>query len=231
MQHSSSKLCINTPCLSNLFRSLLCAFTYSLNWLYPSWYPELSALSCHQLLGYLQPTLQVNLAAKCPCQWAPASAFLKISISLPSPQYATRTPDSLQSCSIRDSVTTPQPQLPTPSTTTHLHILLSNLQPQCRKVWRQLTYPFCKSFNYPEAHLKSWHDIARTCKFFTGIPMTERTDPSSLILWAYFHIQHMGFATSKSFQIPSILLKGNMLPADTGVPWKSISRVFPGFRL
>lgn len=48
--------------------------------------------------------------------------------------------------------------------------------------------------------------------------MTQRTGLNNSILCVYFPIQQMGFAASKSFQIPSRLLKGNMLPADTGVP-------------
>lgn len=48
--------------------------------------------------------------------------------------------------------------------------------------------------------------------------MTQRTGPSNSILCVNFPTQQMGFATSKPFQIPSILLKGNMLPADTDVP-------------
>lgn len=42
----------------------------------------------------------------------------------------------------------------------------------------------------------------------------------------HFPIQQMGFATSQSFWISSILLPGNMLPADTEMPWKSTSGMF-----
>lgn len=41
--------------------------------------------------------------------------------------------------------------------------------------------------------------------------MTERTGPSNSVSCAYFAPQQVGWATSKSFQIPSILVKDNML--------------------
>lgn len=42
----------------------------------------------------------------------------------------------------------------------------------------------------------------------------------------HFPIQQMGFATSQSFWISSVLPTGNMLPADTDMPWKTTSCMF-----
>lgn len=155
-------------------------------------------------------------------------------MSLPSPQYATRTGtlDSLWSYSVRGSVTllncSCQHQV-SPLTCTFSFKTFSQ---SAGRYKRSSPVPFV-------SHLitlkpTSNHDMtySQDLQLLTGFSMTERTGPSSSsIPCAYFPIQQIGFATSKSFPIISILLKGNMLPADTDVPWKSKSCIFLCFGL